>query len=118
VGDFAVTDVFHVQPGLMYIKKEYNYLEFPLLISIKVSALRLNAGPYFDWGCFTQYAFNDIGLSGGIGFDIGRFYIGAFYDHGFISEEKVYYRGLFNSIYPYTERTYNRTIGLNFGINL
>jgi hypothetical protein len=119
VVDFAASSWFHIQPGLMYIQKGMedsdgsgvtaHYLELPLLLSLKLSALRLSAGPYFglcltsDYGYFDGF---DIGLSTGIGFDIGKFYIGAFYDYGF--SDMGYRYG----------QIYNRTLGFNLGINL
>jgi len=142
VVDFAVNDWLHIQPGLMYIAKgmndgidrdDYNHgdithnLELPLLLSFKLAALRLNAGPYFalclsnanlgysyqrygsdiddslDRGVFDY----DVGLSMGIGFDIQMFYIGMFYDFGFADVSH-------KSGYNY----YNRTLGFNVGINL
>jgi len=140
--DFPMNDWLHIQPGLMYIAKgmkEYgsystgtktdhnqgiHYLEFPLLLSFKLAALRLNAGPYFALpivGPYNTYPalvhlFDDsgenifdydIGLSTGIGFDIWIFYIGAFYDFGFADVSP-------QSGYNY----YNRTLGFNLGINL
>ncbi len=107
--DIAASDWFHVQPGVMYIQKgaEDNYgtvatshnIEIPLLLSLKFSALRLNAGPYLGIclsGDYIECGDIDIGISTGFGFDIGMFYIGMFYD------------------YDYS----NRTFGLNFGVNL
>jgi len=122
VVDFAVSSRFHIQPGFMYIRKGMedgdgsavtaHYLEFPLLLSFKLDALRLNVGPYLDkcltsdYGAFKNSDF-DIGLSTGIGFDIGLFYIGMFYDYGFFDMGDI-------PRYNY----YNRTLGLNVGINL
>jgi len=121
VVDFPVSDWFHIQPGLMYIQKGMkdgdgssdtsHNLELPLLLSFKLAALRLNAGPYFglcltsDYGAFKDDF--DIGLSTGVDFDIGMFYIGLFYDYGFFDVSN-------RSGYDF----YNRTIGLNLGINL
>jgi len=126
VVDFAVNDWLHIQPGLIYIQKGMSmdwgwgddkvtahYLELPLLLSFKFSVLRLNVGPYL--GChmgrhsdiFANGAL-DLGVSTGIGFDIGMFYIGAFYDYGFFdvsNRRSDYY-------------LYNRTLGFNLGINL
>ena len=123
--DIALNEWFYIQPSLMYIQKgadRYNwweeshaqseaglhYLEFPLLLSLKFSALRLNAGPYFGILFHASVADPvthdiDIGLSTGIGFDIGMFYLGAFWDYGLWST--------FSSLS-------NRTIGLNVGVNL
>ncbi len=95
VRDFAITEWFYLQPGIMYIQKgtfvdeggyHYKYatqhIDIPLLLSFKYSALRLNAGPYFGL-CIDDGGSNvdelDIGISLGVGFDIGMFYIGAFY---------------------------------------
>jgi len=120
--DFPATNWFHIQPGLMYIQKGMedgdgsavtaHYIELPLLISLKLSALRLNAGPYTsvclssDYSTFKSTGI-DLGISSGIGFDIGIFYLGAFYDYGFFNAGKKSKLSL-----------YNRTLGLNFGINL
>jgi len=132
--DFPVNDWFHIQPNLMYIARGMNdevgtglfkgyderthNLVLPLLLSLKLSALRLNAGPYFAL-CMGNYTLGkeyptgffdldyDIGLSTGIGFDIWIFYIGAFYDLGFADVSH-------QSGYNY----YNRTLGFNVGINL
>jgi hypothetical protein len=131
--DIAAGEVFHIQPGLMYIQKGMkdrdgtkiatHNVELPLLISLKLSALRLNAGPYFAWcidgheywrytnmgwsgGTTTRvFAGGDIGLSAGIGFDIGMFYIGMFYDYGLLNT-------------GHNEALYNRTLGFNLGVNL
>jgi len=117
--DIVASDLFHIQPGLMYILKggkevSAHFLELPLLLSLKFSVLRLNAGPYFglclgDWSGGYNYFRKgfDIGLNTGIGFDIGKFYIGTFYDYGFadMSNKQDY-------------KFYNRTFGLNVGVNL
>jgi len=69
-------------------------------------------GPYFGL-CLSSDAdvFNDIGLdlglSTGIGYDTGVFYIGAFYDYGFVNMSN-------RTGYSF----YNRTLGFNVGINL
>jgi len=92
-----------------------HYIELPLLLSFKLDMLRLNAGPYFSlcpysydgyfgWPTDINY---DIGLSAGIGADIGMFYIGAFYDYGFAN---------MNTRSDY--KSYNRTLGFNLGVNL
>jgi len=120
VVDFPVASWFHIQPGLMYVQKGMedsdnssvtsHYIELPLLLSFKLAALRLNAGPYIgfcvddDGGTFNG---GDIGLSTGVGFDIGMFYIGAFYGYGFKDVSNV----------PGSD-FYNRTLGLNLGVNL
>ncbi|MCL1967122.1 MAG: PorT family protein [Fibromonadales bacterium] len=129
VTDFALNNWFHIQPGLMYIQKGMDdssgaitthyltahYLELPFLLSVKLSALRLNVGPYFSL-CLDSYGepevFDDmsfdIGLSAGIGFDIKKFFhIGAFYDYGLTNMSNI-------SGYKF----YNRTLGFNVGINL
>jgi len=143
VVDFAVSNWFHLQPGLMYIQKgmgyehegysydeiTFHYLELPLLLSLKFSAFRLNAGPYLGF-CLAgdnRYAeFLDIGLSTGVGFDIGMFYIGAFYNygfgggsHGYDYDGPVDGSGIGNFSTRYSLRSvYNRTLGINLGINL
>jgi hypothetical protein len=117
VFDFALAEAFHLQPGIMFIKKgaEYDgkytlaqyYVEFPLLVSLKLWALRLNGGPYFGFGGHKAYNAIDLGLSFGGGFDIGNFYIGAFYDYGLYDINK---RG--------SVSTYNRSLVFNLGVNL
>ncbi|MCL1966294.1 MAG: PorT family protein [Fibromonadales bacterium] len=119
VVDFPISDWFHIQPGLMYIQRgmddryylyeTIHYIELPLLLSFKLDVLRLNAGPYLGVKLFNYQYFDrfDIGLSSGIGFDIGMFYIGAFYDYGLVDVTSA----------PYY-KFYNRTIGFNLGINL
>ena len=115
--DFPASEMFHVQPGLMYIQKGMDdgksvtahYLELPLQISLKLSVFRLGVGPYIGLcvdggGIFSDL---DLGFSTGFGFDIGMFYIGAFYDYGFADMSDV---RNFNF--------YNRTLGFNLGINL
>jgi len=110
-----------------YYNNEYDahYLELPLLLSFKISALRLNAGPYFSFCIMGDIDFFDdfdIGLSTGVGFDIGMFYIGLFYDYGFTGTN--YYRSDYRYDgyeYRFSYRNinlYNRTLGLNVGINL
>jgi hypothetical protein len=108
--DFALSGWFHLQPSVMYIRKgakykDYemteNYLEIPLLVSLKFSVLRVNAGPYFSVGSF------DYGLSLGGGFDVGSFYLGMFYDYGLADVSKKDY---FTS--------YNYTLGFGLGYNL
>jgi hypothetical protein len=123
VVDFAASDWLHIQPGLMFIKKGMHdknagalnsyYLEFPLLFSLKQLVFRFNMGPYVGLYYGPDYnndIYNDkidIGLSTGIGFDIGMLYIGVFYDYGFtdISAKSGY-------------NFYNRTHGFNLGVNL
>ncbi|GBU24653.1 hypothetical protein R83H12_01287 [Fibrobacteria bacterium R8-3-H12] len=121
--DIAATDVFRIQPGLMYIQKgmsdgnkDYtaHHIEFPLLFSLKLAVLRLNAGPYVGLclsgdevaGCVDF----DFGVSTGFGFDIGMFYIGMFYDYGLL--------GARDNRYGYDMDYFNRTLGFNLGINL
>ena len=117
MADLAPLSWLHLQSGLMYIQKGMkdvggsitaHYLELPLLLSLKIYALRLNTGPYIglclssDYDVFDGF---DYGLSTGIGFDIGRFYIGVFYDLGLNDAGKNYHLS-------------NRTLGFNFGVNL
>jgi len=116
--DMAPIDFLHIQPGLMYILKgtenngksvSVHYIEIPLLLSLNVSIIRANVGPYLDIYLFGNDKFfnQDFGLSFGLGTDIGKFYIGALYDYGFInmSSDKNF-------------KVFNRTIGLNIGVNL
>jgi len=125
--DMATSEMFHFQPGLMYVQRgmKYegfkdkddetitaHYIEFPLLLLLKLSTFRFNAGPYIglclDSGNCRGYAgFIDIGLSTGLGFDIGMFYIGAIYDYGLTDISRL------NSY-----KFYNRTLGFNVGVNL
>ncbi|MDR2579982.1 MAG: PorT family protein [Fibromonadaceae bacterium] len=131
--DIALSDWFYIQPGLMYITKgvkdnhtshshtyDYSltarYLEIPFLLSLKLSALRVNAGPYLGmhlggddsfFGSVVSVFGSDFGISMGSGFDIGMFYIGAFYNVGLTSMGNRRH-------YDY----YNRTLGFNFGVNL
>jgi len=94
VFDIPFNDLLHLQPGLMFIRKYYNknYIELPLLLSLKLGAFRVNTGAYLGLPDM------DRGLSEGIGFDIGMFYIGAFYEYGLA--------------YPF--RTLGFTLGINF----
>jgi len=117
--DIAASKVFHFQPGLMYIQKGMNdyrdyitahYLEIPMLLSLKLSALRLNAGTYSGI-CLTTdnedvFGF-DFGISTGLGFDIGWFYIGMLYNYGLTDMSKMS-----------GSHFYNRTLGFNVGVNL
>jgi len=141
--DIAMLDWLHSQPGIMYAMKGMtvehkdknmlsqnkdipitaHYVEFPLLLSLKFSAFRLNAGPYFGF-CLssgsnhsvdgTQIGTDvfdnglDAGLSMELGFDIWKLYIGAFYDYGIANVSK----------YPERFSLYNRTYGLSLGVNL
>jgi len=119
--DLAVpTNWLHIQPGIMYTQKgtknngvsaTAHYIEIPVLLSLNVSILRLNLGPYFGicLGSGKDEIFaEDLGLNAGLGVDImERFYIGAFYDYG-----------LFNMSYMDNFKFYNRTLGLNLGVNL
>jgi hypothetical protein len=119
--DIALSDWFYIQPGFMYIQKgreekddfTAHYLEFPFLLSLKSNLIpiRINAGPYMGL-CLSSKAdiFDkgfDFGLNMGLGYDIDMFYIGVFYDYGFanMSDKKGY-------------DFYNRTLGINFGVNL
>jgi hypothetical protein len=118
--DIAASNRFHIQPGLMYIQKGMSdrheitahYIEFPLLLSLKFSALRLSAGPYIglclnsDSKIFDDGGF-DIGLNMGLGFDVGMFYIGTFYEYGYVDMSN-------KNSYDF----YNRTLGFNLGVNL
>jgi len=130
--DIAATSWFHIQPGLMYMQKgtedrdgssiTSHYIDAIALLSIKASVLRLNAGPYFGV-CVSgnnDYACNmDFGLSTGIGFDIGMFYIGMFYDYGLSSIYNVGGSGGgVSGNYSYLHYLYNRTLGFNLGVNL
>jgi len=119
VVDIAASDWFHFQPGFMYIQKGMkdgsdnfiaHYVELPVLISLKFSLLRLNVGPYFGgYRAGNENIFaSDFGLSTGFGFDIWKFYIGMFYDHGLT--------GKYNDNNDFT--FYNRTLGFNLGLNL
>jgi hypothetical protein len=120
--DIAVTDLFHIQPGLMYIQKGMNddnesftahHLELPVLLSFKLAVLRLHVGPYGSLclsGSRVAGCDIDVGLSTGIGFDIGMFYIGMFYDYGLFS--------VYGDNGYYDIESYNRTLGLNLGVNL
>jgi len=120
--DFAISDWFHIQPNLIYIQKgmrDYydsftsHCMELPLLLSLKLSAFRLNVGPYFGLPLLVDRIYYsdgffgavDIGLSTGMGFDIGMFYIGLFYDYGLRGHQSY---GM----------DYDRTLGLNVGVNL
>jgi len=137
VFDFAASSWFHIQPGMMYVQKgmedsngdvvKSHYFEFPLLLSFKLDALRLNVGPYFgrclDGAGVFKTTDLDIGLSTGIGFDIGKFYIGIFYEYGTTdtgNDSSSSYNGLFGIYNPaqLSSSLYNRTFGLNVGINL
>jgi hypothetical protein len=121
VFDMVPWDLLHIQPGLMYTQKgtknngisaTAHYVEVPLLLSLNISILRVNAGPYFGiyFGSIkeAEYVFGeDFGISAGIGIDYGMFYVGTFYDYG-----------LFNMSYMKDYKLYNRTLGLNVGVNL
>jgi hypothetical protein len=118
--DVAPSSWFHLQHSVMYIQKGMeddnvtsNYIELlPLSLSFKFAAFRLGAGPYFGF-CVNAPSGNidcgkiDIGFNAGLGFDIGMFYIGTFYEYGFVD---VSNRSHFDF--------YNRTLGFNLGINL
>jgi len=102
--DFAVSKWFYIQPSLMYIYDEYIYddeyyhnvtrywnneflhrLELPLLLSLKFPVFwlpRLNAGPCLGISIAGDDHLFDMGLGLGTGFDIGMFYIGAFFNGG------------------------------------
>ncbi|MDR1811946.1 MAG: outer membrane beta-barrel protein [Candidatus Fibromonas sp.] len=115
--DIAVSNRFHLQPGFMYIQKgvedlTLNYIELLPLISLKLSVFRISVGPYFGI-CdekpseYTCDGVVDFGINTGLGFDIGMFYIGVFYDHGMvnITDDDFF-------------QLYNRTFGFNFGVNM
>jgi len=113
--DVALNEMFHIQSGLMYISKGtenyyVHYFEIPLLLSLKFSAFRINAGPYIDLCLGADHIADrtDFGFSTGFGYDINEtFYIDVFYDYGLVDvSNKTYFE------------FYNRTLGLNFGINL
>jgi uncharacterized protein (TIGR02145 family) len=145
VFDWALNDWLHLQPGIMYILKsstgcgghfssgptttsymgcpDFGYIEIPLLLSLKFSVLRINAGPYFgflyDSFDVDESSSYDFGLSAGLGFDIGKFsifgfgygfYIGTFYDYGLT--ESFSYR--YNDSHL---KAYNRTLGFDLGVN-
>ncbi|GBU24342.1 hypothetical protein R83H12_00970 [Fibrobacteria bacterium R8-3-H12] len=117
--DMAPTSLLHIQPGFMYTQKgtENNgvsatahYIEVPLLLSLNVSVFRLNVGPYLGMyiGSGKDRVFSeDFGLNFGLGIDIGMFHIGGIYDYG-----------LANMSYDDNFKFYNRTLGLNLGVNL
>ena len=115
--DIAYTSSwFHIQPGLMYVQKSANdgsgdiltlhYIEFPFLLSLKFEAFRINAGPYVGICVDGDCNDFDFGLSTGLGFDIGMFYIGTFYEYGLVDVSKRNFE------------FYNRTFGFNLEINL
>jgi hypothetical protein len=144
--DIAPSSWFHIQPGLMYVRKGaedkdgttmiLHYIEVPLLLSLKFSALRINAGPYVgicsdvggsrdgtyivgvsgnNYGYSDEVSLLDFGLSVGLGFDIGMFYIGVFYDYGLVDSYSYYA----NNYGSYKElMASSRTFGFNLGINL
>jgi hypothetical protein len=128
--DLALSDWFHFQPGFMYIQKgteddniALHYIEIPLLLSLKFSVFRINAGPYFgicvdESSSYIDDGKIDIGINAGLGFDIGMFYIGVFYDYG-LTDLSYDYDGFTADL---SDRRYfgfyNRTLGFNFGVNL
>jgi len=125
--DIATSDIFHIQSGIMYVRKgtsEYqnyyyggqiydidaHYIEVPALLSIKLDIFRINIGPYLEAfaGATNESVYGkDIGLSAGLGVDIGKFYIGIFYSHGLSNMSSEVYSNF-----------YNRSIGLDVGMNL
>jgi len=119
VVDIVPINLLHIQPGLMYILKgtgnngesvRAHYIEVPLFLSLNVSIIRANVGPYLGMCLMSgndKFFGPDFGLSFGLGADIGKFYLSALYDYGFInmSSNKNF-------------KVYNRTIGLNIGVNL
>ena len=120
VFSIAMSELSYIQSGLMYDWHKYDYkyygfdsyefiktihyLKFPLLLSLKFSAFRLSVGPYFDL-CILGNRGYEAGLNVGLGFDTGMFYIGASYDYGMSDSN-------------YGPKLYNRTLGLNVGVNL
>jgi hypothetical protein len=129
VFDWALSDWFHIQPGIMFTSKYVaNYIEIPLLLSLKFSVLRVNAGPYFgieihhinhiryDYDC--DY-YNDFGISTGLGFDIWKLYIGIFYDYGLTEAYSYSHHEIGNNInIKHNLKGYNRTLGFNLGVNI
>ncbi|MDR1830183.1 MAG: PorT family protein [Candidatus Fibromonas sp.] len=117
--DLAPASWFHLQHGIMYIQKgtsdeniTSHYIELlPVSLSFKFAAFRIGAGPYFGFCVAAPYDYIDseidIGINAVLGFDIGMFYIGTFYDYGLVN---VSNRRNFDF--------YNRTLGFNLGINL
>jgi hypothetical protein len=142
VFDWAFSDWFHIQPGFMIIRKgtlldegeseiNFTYFEIPLLLSLKFSVFRVNAGPYFgicvdDYvSRWDGYGYNDkvspfdFGISTGFGFDIWKFYIGMFYDYGLTKVYSFSYHEIGNNInIKHSFKAYNRTLGFNLGVNL
>ena len=130
--DWALNDWFHLQPGIMYFQKVVEdkektyYIEIPLLLSLKFSALRINAGPYFGIRVFERSldvinhaSLFDFGLSTGFGFDIWKLYIGVFYDYGLAEAYGYNYHEKGNNInINHSLKGYNRTLGFNLGVNL
>jgi len=118
--DIAPASWFHTQHSVMYIQKgtydkgiTSHYIELlPLSLSLKLSVLRLTAGPYVGFcvdapSSYIDDDVIDVGVNAGFGFDIGMFYIGMFYEYGFddVSNRMNY-------------EFYNRTFGFNLGVNL
>jgi hypothetical protein len=126
--DWAFGDRFHIQPGIMYIVKRYKtkYIEVPLLLSLRFSALRVNTGPYFSMEIVGDAHYNygkvspfDFGISTGFGFDIWKFYIGMFYDYGLTKAYSFSYHEIGNNInVKHSLNAYNRTLGFNLGVNI
>ena len=118
--DLAPSRMFHLQPSVMYVQKGMDdggitshYIELlPFSLSFKFAAFRLGAGPYFSFCVAAPSGYIDcgkldLGINAGLGFDIGMFYIGTFYDYGLVNVSR---REHFDF--------YNRTLGFNLGINL
>ena len=118
--DIAPSSWFHLQHGIMYIQKgtsddgiTSHYIELlPVSLSLKLAAFRIGAGPYFGFCVdapddYIDGAKIDMGINTGLGFDIGMFYIGVFYDYGLSDVSNIRNFDF-----------YNRTLGFNLGINL
>ena len=116
VYNIMVSEWFYVQPGLMYNQERadygtFNYINLPLLLSLKFPPFNINAGPYFRLWCSECYdnVFDiDLNIGLGLDFDIDKFYIGAFYNYGLV-----------NMISGSSDfKIYNHIFGLNVGVNL
>jgi len=103
--DIARSEEFHSQHSLVLLcKSAACVIEIlPFSLSGKFSAFRIHAGPYFGI-CMEGDSSVDVGINVGLGFDIWRFYIGAFYEGGFISAGH------------YTQGASLINLGVNFGL--